>query len=81
MHKLIPAIFITLFAPSLFAQDESEQEWISLFNGTDLDDWTPKFTGYELGVNYLDTFRVEDGVFKVSYDNWTDFDGEFGHIF
>ena len=52
-----------------------------LFNGKDLSNWIPKFTGYELGVNYRDTFQAEDGVFKVSYDNWPDFDGEFGHIF
>ncbi len=60
--------------------DDSRQ-WISLFNGNDLDGWIPKFTGHELGVNYRDTFRVEDGVFKVSYDNWPDFNNEFGHIF
>ena len=52
-----------------------------LFNGKDLSNWIPKFTGYELGVNYRDTFQAEDGVFKVSYDNWPVFDGEFGHIF
>lgn len=54
---------------------------MALFNGSDLNDWIPKFTGQQLGVNYLNTFRVEDGVLKVSYDNWTDFNGEFGHLF
>ena len=60
------------------AQDES---WISLFNGENLDGWTPKFTGFPAGVNHLDTFTVEDGLLTVSYDNWTDFNSEFGHLF
>ena len=67
-------------ASQALSQNTSGQ-WISLFNGQDLSGWTPKFTGYELGVNHLDTFRVEDGNLLVSYDNWTDFDGEFGHLF
>lgn len=81
MSRLLLLVLLGASAQSVFAQADTEQEWIPLFNGNDLDDWTPKFTGYELGVNYLDTFRVEDGIFKVSYDNWSDFNGEFGHIF
>lgn len=81
MGKYLLVFAITLLSQPVFGQADTEQEWIPLFNGSDLEDWIPKFTGHELGVNYLDTFRVEDGVFKVSYDNWSDFDGEFGHIF
>jgi hypothetical protein len=55
--------------------------WIQLFNGTNLDGWTPKFTGYPLGSNYNNTFRVEDGLLKVSYDGYTNFTGQFGHLF
>ena len=29
----------------------------------------------------MNTFRVEDGVIKVSYDRYTKFNGEFGHLF
>ncbi len=57
------------------------EQWISLFNGENLDGWTPKFTGYPAGENHLDTFSVEDGLLTVSYDNWTDFQNEFGHLF
>lgn len=73
-----------LFASVLqlaIAQTEDEQQWLTLFNGEDLSDWIPKFTGQALGINYRDTFRVEDGILKVSYDNWDRFDGEFGHLF
>ena len=56
-------------------------EWTQLFNGGDLKDWDIKFTGYPVGVNYRNTFRVESGLLKVAYDQWPDFNGEFGHIF
>lgn len=60
---------------------ESEEEWVSLFNGSDLDDWTIKIRGYPTGENYADTFRVEDGLLTVSYDGYDDFDERYGHIF
>jgi hypothetical protein len=56
-------------------------KWISIFNGRDLDGWTPKITGHDLGDNYLNTFRVEDGLLKVAYDRYAKFDGKFGHLF
>lgn len=61
--------------------DERVEEWIQLFNGKDLNDWTVKIAGHEVGDNYKETFRVEDGVLKVSYDGYERFDRKFGHIF
>jgi Domain of Unknown Function (DUF1080) len=58
-----------------------QKDWIQLFNGKDLKDWTPKFAHHELGENFNDTFRVEEGLLKVRYDKWKGFNGEFGHIF
>jgi hypothetical protein len=58
-----------------------EKEWIQLFNGRDLADWSPKFAHHELGENFNDTFRVEDGLLKVRYDKWQNFTDEFGHLF
>jgi hypothetical protein len=60
--------------------DPSAPEWIQLFNGRDLEDWTAKFAGRALDENYNETFRVEDGLLKVRYDKWAAFDGEFGHL-
>jgi hypothetical protein len=54
---------------------------VQLFNGRNLDGWTPKITGYPLGENHLDTFRVEQGVLKVSYDKYAAFENTFGHLF
>jgi hypothetical protein len=56
-------------------------DWIQLFNGRDLAGWTPKFSKHDLGENFNNTFRVEDGLLKVRYDKWTMFAGEFGHMF
>ncbi len=58
-----------------------QQDWIALFNGRDLQGWTPKITGHALGENFADTFRVEDGLLKVRYDKYRSFDDQFGHLF
>jgi len=63
------------------AQQDGDEGWIPLFNGENLDHWLIKFTGHELGDNYNDTFRVEDGLLTVSYENWERWNGQFGHIF
>ena len=62
--------------------DESQAEWLQLFNGEDLRGWTPKITGYEVGDNFGQTFRVVDGLLTVAYDAYDDgFRGRFGHLF
>jgi hypothetical protein len=61
--------------------DPKREDWIQLFNGKNLDGWTPKFAKHDLGENVNDTFRVENGLLEVRYDKWTKFDGEFGHLF
>ncbi len=57
------------------------KDWIQLFNGKDLTGWTPKFAHHELGENFHDTFRVENGMLEVRYDKWPSFTDEFGHLF
>jgi ABC-type molybdate transport system substrate-binding protein len=56
-------------------------EWQTLFNGRDLDGWTAKIRKHELGDNYADTFRVQDGLLTVAYDGYASFDEQFGHLF
>src|SRR5690606_2894395 len=77
------AILMLLFAPNaLAAQSPAElEEWIALFNGRDLTGWTPKITKHALGENYANTFRVEDGILEVSYEDYQGFAGQFGHLF
>jgi hypothetical protein len=56
-------------------------DWQTIFNGRNLDGWTPKFAKHDLGENFNDTFRVADGLLQVRYDKWTTFGSEFGHLF
>jgi Domain of Unknown Function (DUF1080) len=73
-----PFLAATLCSASLHAADPG---WISLFNGKDLDGWIPKISGYPVGENALQTFRVEDGILKVSYANYEKFGTKFGHLY
>jgi hypothetical protein len=86
--KKVKAIGILLIAVLMISvvagcggQAQKESEWIQLFNGENLDGWTPKVRGFELGVNYKNTFRVEDGILKVRYDEYENFDNRFAHLF
>jgi hypothetical protein len=56
-------------------------QWISLFNGKDLSDWTVKIAGHDLNDNYRDTFRVENGLLVVSYQQYDKFENRFGSLF
>ncbi len=82
--SFIASLLIVIMGFKVFEKPTTlspQEEWISLFNGKNLDGWTPKFTGHELGVNFKNTFRVEEGLLKVSYENYDTFDGKFGHLF
>jgi len=71
-----------LFATTALAHNGATTEgWVQLFNGKDLDGWAPKITGYAVNDNFGDTFRVEDGVLKVSYEKYGDFGSRYGHLF
>ncbi len=67
---------------SILLSGQGRPAWMPMFNGHNLDGWTPKITGYDFGDNFANTFRVENGVIKVSYDGYGGlFKGRFGHLF
>ncbi|MBN2450254.1 MAG: DUF1080 domain-containing protein [Lentisphaeria bacterium] len=68
-------------APAMTLAQPAPGTWVSLFNGKDLTGWVPKIAGYELGDNFGNTFRVEEGLLKVGYDHYESFGGKFGHLF
>lgn len=82
---LVLVVVAVSLVSSIEAQAESADgagaEWKPLFNGRDLEGWTPKIKGYPLGENYANTFRVEEGVLKVVYDGYSGFENRFGHLF
>ena len=63
------------------AKQERIGGWIPLFNGKDLDDWIVKIHHHEAGENFGNTFRVEDGMIKVRYDQYGDFNDQFAHLY
>jgi hypothetical protein len=78
---LLLSLTLLALTPAHAQSQATQEDWIPLFNGRDLSGWTPKITGYPLGENHANTFRVEGGVLKVSYDGYDGFDGHFGHLF
>ena len=86
--KKLPVLFLLMAmmaacgtASQEQAENEEQDEWIQLFNGKDLEDWKVKIAKHELNDNFANTFSVEDGVIKVKYDGYEDFDQRYGHIF
>jgi len=78
---LIAASLVVLSHASTRNEQRTNIHWMSLFNGKNLDGWKIKIAGHELNDNYKNTFRVENGLLKVSYDQYDKFNGEFGHLF
>lgn len=57
-------------------------KWKSLFNGKNLDGWTMKISGSPVGENANNTFRVNDGVLNIRYDQYgDDFADRFGGLY
>ncbi len=81
MKRLLAVLMLFSLPVLVSAGDNDRKEWVPLFNGKDLAGWIPKITGYEAGTNFGNTFRVENGVLKVSYDQYDSFGGRFGHLF
>jgi hypothetical protein len=84
MNRTLGGLHVALLlvaSPVAHAAGPDERGWLQLFDGKTLDGWTPKIAGYEAGVNFRDTFRVENGVLKVAYDKYDRFENQFGHLF
>ena len=57
-------------------------DWETMFNGEDLKGWTTKIHHYEVGDNYGETFRAENGMVKVRYDQYEgEFNERFSHLY
>lgn len=81
MRTQIYLLLLFLVSCSSSTNKTASEKWVSLFNGKDLEGWNIKIKGSELNTNYKNTFRVENGILKVSYDEYDKFNNEFGHIF
>lgn len=77
---LTVAITATACASISNTKKANEPQWISLFNGKDLDDWVVKINKHEVNDNFANTFRAEDGLLRVAYDGYENFEEKYGHI-
>ncbi len=74
---------LLVFAKSCHTPQKAQanKKWIALFNGKDMNDWMVKIQHHDVNVNFANTFRVEDGIIKVRYDGYGDFNDQFGHLY
>lgn len=83
--KFIPVAiaFLALFTNcgSQQKQATTDNNWTPLFNGKDINDWIVKIHHHDPGINFANTFRVEDGMIKVRYDQYGAFNNQFGHLY
>ena len=77
MKKFIPIICLLLSC----SPKEKPEEWVDLFNGKDITDWTVKIHHHEVGENFGNTFRVADNMIQVRYDQYGDFNDQFAHLY
>ena len=80
---IVPAALVSKDKPAKAKTPakNANEKWVQLFNGKDLKGWKVKICGHDLGDNFGNTFRVEDGLLKVCYDKYDKFGGKFGHLF
>jgi len=84
-RTLIVALALLIFSATAVPQEAAlkakPSDWVQLFNGKNLDGWTVKIAKHRVNDNFGDTFRVQNGLLKVSYDHYDSLDGQFGHLF
>ncbi|MEG3657391.1 DUF1080 domain-containing protein [Arenibacter palladensis] len=87
MKAIFNKVLITIFCIiglCLITTECSAQKnlkWKQLFNGKDLTDWQIKIRHHKLDENFGNTFKVNDGNIQVRYDQYTNFEEQFGHLF
>jgi hypothetical protein len=85
MKRVLALALAAVMVPAVgraASPEQDREEWVRLFDGRSLDGWVPKITGHAVGENFANTFRVENGVLKVSYDGYGGTFGlRFGHLF
>jgi hypothetical protein len=83
VYLLLLAFSAILFSytSKVSGANKDNKKWISLFNGKDLKGWTPKISGYKVGENFGNTFRVENGILSVRYDQYDSFRNRFGALY
>lgn len=79
-------VAIALSLPLVFfgcsvKQSSPGPKWEQMFDGKDLNGWDVKIRKHDLNDNYGNTFSVKDGNIQVRYDQYSEFDEQYGHLF
>ncbi|MEY4538278.1 MAG: hypothetical protein RLZZ306_35 [Bacteroidota bacterium] len=77
----ITLILLILSIPTFAPKKAETKDWTPIFNGKDLSGWDIKISGQPLNDNYKNTFRVEDGMMRIMYDQYQNFEDKYGHIY
>src|SRR5687767_14425654 len=77
---VLSLVFVVLLS-SCVPPAKITDDWVPLFNGKDINDWIVKIHHYEAGDNFGNTFRVQDSVIQVRYDQYGAFNDRFGHLY
>jgi hypothetical protein len=75
------ALAILLLAVIFRHSARAQEQWVQLFNGKDINDWIVKIHHHEVGDNFGNTFRVQDSIIQVRYDQYGEFNEQFGHLY
>lgn len=83
IHKQFSRALACLLLALIFhhTAQAQEQQWVPLFNGKDINDWIVKIHHHETGDNFGNTFRVQDSMIQVRYDQYGNFNDQFGHLY
>ncbi|SDR74672.1 protein of unknown function [Polaribacter sp. KT25b] len=60
---------------------KKNNKWVYLFNGKDLNGWVTKINHHKLGDNFANTFRVVNGAIQINYNEYSEFNERFGHLY
>ena len=83
-YALAVLVAATLFATpgAAAAEAGSDAAWTPLFNGKDLDGWTPQVRRARVWARTMPTRSGSRTVCsRPAYDKYEKFDGQFGHLF
>jgi len=81
LRNLLFVGILFAFTASSFKNTAADPKWEQMFNGKNLNGWTPKIRYHDLGDNFNNTFRVENGLLEVRYDKYDTFNETYGHLF
>jgi hypothetical protein len=78
---LVLPFLLQAYSSKTISTKNNAKKWVTLFNGKNLGNWTPKIAGFPLGENFGNTFRVNDGILSIRYDKYDSFRNRFGALY